>query len=348
MAYSPLYDPENPSAVPELPPRAEDRRRAPVYDYDDDVKLAVNVALATGRPLLLRGDPGTGKSSLARHVAATLGWRYYQEVITSRTRARDLLWRFDNLRRLQEAQVERADTKEREAALAPWRFVEPGVLWWALNAETAAHRGFDEDDRSEDLDRLEDPAEVFAPAQEDPGDVARAADRKRAVVLLDEIDKADPDVPNNLLAVLGAHEFTVTETGRTVRGEGEPLVFITTNAERELPQAFLRRCVVQTLALPNRERMLKIGRLHFPIDTFKRLTDAVLEAVYDRLVTLGDAAEDRLERRPSTAEYLDGLRACEVLEVTHDDPQWERITAATMWKSTGPVPGGDGGGESGE
>ena len=134
--YTPLFDPAAPGRYEaERILRRGDEAPAGGYVYDRDgrIALAVNVALATGRPLLVRGKPGSGKSSLAADVASRLGWRYYQETITSRTRARDLLWSFDAIRRLNDANID--ELKD------PLAYVTPGVLWWAFSAGTAATRG---------------------------------------------------------------------------------------------------------------------------------------------------------------------------------------------------------------
>ena len=178
--------------------QAGDQRAEPIYVYDEDLILAVNVALATRRPLLVRGPSGAGKSSLARNAADVLGWRYYEYVVTSRTEARDMLWQVDLLRRLHDAQAARAGGTPFSEDYTP--YVKPGVLWWAFEPETAVWRGAPPD--TPGIKKVDDPWSG-APAS-------------RAVVLVDEIDKADPDVPNNLLVPLGSLRFQVEETGRVV------------------------------------------------------------------------------------------------------------------------------------
>jgi MoxR-like ATPase len=269
-----------------------------VYDGGGRIALAIEVALVTGRPLLVRGKPGTGKTSLAFDVASRLKWRFYRHTVTSRTRARDLLWTFDAVRRLNDANANQAG--------APLSYVTPGVLWWAFAPDSAASRG-----RGATRDALlTDPSPLPGP---------------RAVVLLDEIDKADPDLPNDLLVPLGALEFQVTEVedGPKVSTEAPPLIIVTTNEERDLPEAFLRRCVVLALPDASDDRMLEVARAHFGDrdDVF----GSVMEA-YKR-VRAGRAPD---EHEPSLAEYLDAVAA--VVALGPDDPRWQDIVEYTLSK----------------
>lgn len=318
MSYRKLFDPGASAAtVPE--PRSDrlgDRSKRLVYVYDDNIVLAVNVALASGRPLLVSGDPGTGKSSLARAVATKLGWRFLSQTISSRTRARDLLWTFETVRRLSDAQ-----TKEgvRHAAA----YLSPGVLWWAFDAASASRRGLT--------------AEAHA-ASKLP--LLAAGDAtSRVVVLLDEIDKADPDVPNDLLEPLGSFQFRVLEgdIDCLVTAPLPPLVFITTNDERDLPKAFLRRCVSITLAAPDRARLVAIAAAHFPEDAKNEAGQFPLhEQVVDAFLQLRKRGEERPGAAPSTAEYLDAISACRELSLvpgTADwDSEWPRIEAVALGK----------------
>lgn len=280
-----------------------------VYVYDETIELMVNVALATGRPLLVRGDPGCGKSALAASVARRLGWRYYEEVITSRTTARDLQWRFDAIRRLADAQGSAA--QQRRAA-RPELYVEPGVLWWTYEPETAPRRGATRKLAEKDQAK-------------NPGLVA-GRDAQRSVVLIDEIDKAEPDVPNDLLEALGTRSFTVIETGKTVRAtERPPLILITSNGERQLPAAFLRRCVTLEVRMP--EDLTAIGARHFP-----KAGNDLLDDIQKLHRDLVDAAEENDRRPPSIAEYLDAVRAC--LELRDgDDLSWREVAKATLEKA---------------
>src|SRR4051812_41935089 len=209
---------------------APDRRDGRLYLLPDELRLAVEVALTTGRPLLLRGAPGSGKSSLAPFVARNLDYRYYEQTVTAASRAQDLLWRFDAVRRLADAQVRAAESPE----LRDEDYVEPGVLWWAFDRESARRRGIQEERGAPKLAPVEPNADVNGDRRDDS-----------AVVLVDEIDKADPDLPNGLLEPLSAMRFVVHETGAPIaRPAGDQaalsrlLVVITTNEERDLPQAF--------------------------------------------------------------------------------------------------------------
>lgn len=290
------------------PSEPADLRRDPVYVYSEEIVLAVNVALATRRPILVRGASGTGKSTLARSVADVLGWRYHERVVTSRTQARDLLWEVDLLRRLHDAQAQQlADDYE--------PYVVPGVLWWAFEPKTARWRGGK-------------PVRGKKPPLEDPSKVKHA----RAVVLLDEIDKADPDVPNNLLVPLGSLTFEVEEIRTTVSTTPEkaPLVLVTTNEERELPPAFLRRCVELNLPAPTPRRLVEIAEAHFP--DLKKADPKRIGAIATAL--FGPLEDERLDRevQVSPAEFLDTVRASKTLDVTPGHAAWEALTRSTVWK----------------
>jgi MoxR-like ATPase len=300
-----------------------DRRDGLGYVYTKEIVLAVNIAIATGRPLLVSGAPGSGKSSLAASIAHHKNWSYYEHVITSRTQARDLLWRFDTLRRLSDAErgmlTQTVGTtgfsiEESQRDLA--RYLEPGVLWWAFDPGSAARRGW------------EGSGELPFPEAVAPG---RIRENKRAVVLLDEIDKADPDVPNDLLVPLGSLEFNVEETAHTVKildRYDPPLLIITTNAERELPAAFMRRCLTLDLEAPTHERLVEIAKRRFgdiadDLPLYETLAKLIIEP----------AGSKARQDRPSTAEYLDALSALLALKVRDQaNPTWEPILSTTLWK----------------
>jgi MoxR-like ATPase len=296
---------------------AGDRRDGRVYVYDEDIELAVNVALATAGPLLVRGPSGSGKSSLAKNVALKLGWRYYERVISSVTEARDLLWRFDSVRQLADATA--SSTKQ----YPPNRYLDPGPLWWAFSAKTARLRGLDE------------PDDANVPRAEDPAEGVRKSNR--AVVLIDEIDKADPDVPNNLLVPIGSLQFSIDYPERIIKADEKkpPLLIITTNEERELPSAFVRRCVVTVFEKPSREKLLEIAREHFgesKSGLFERLADYLFEVAV--------AKEAKGEISPSTAEYLDAIAACRRLGIKASDKreEWKQISRLILEKPQFPEP----------
>lgn len=282
-----------------------DRRDGSVYVYAPDIVLAVNVALAVGRPLLISGPPGSGKSSLAANVARWMGWRYYEDVVTARTQARDLLWGFDAVRRLGDAQA-----KVRRKKLA--EYVEPGALWWAFDRASARTRGV---------------GGASVPVEQE-----QRSDDPKAVVLIDEIDKADPDIPNSLLVALGSMRFTVEETSWEVKADPDaiPFVVITTNDERELPKAFVRRCATLTLEAPKRDRLLKIAAAQFPDG------DPILnEAIADVVIELRKSTDGLPP--PSTAEYIDAVRACTVLEVSPTSTEWKEIRSILLTKRVSPT-----------
>ena len=324
--------------------QAPDRRDGAVYVLDDQLRLAVDVALATGRPLLLRGEPGSGKSSLAAFLARNLGWRYYEHVVSSRTTAQDLLWSFDSMRRLADASS--PGHEGGPARLDDASYVEPGVMWWALDRDSALRRG-----------RPASPGDDMA--AEPFGALNKNRRPEHAVVLIDEIDKADPDVPNGLLVPLGSTEFLVTPIRFLVRQQvaedGLPphLIVITTNEERELPPAFLRRCIVHTLQAPKRPVLLAIARRHLafgdpgrennpgPENDPRRENgpgpeddpEELLGQLADKFFTLREEAEQRGERPPSTAEYLDAVRVCRRLRVKVDDRTWQLVEPLVLVKN---------------
>jgi len=303
MLYKKIFDPPM-SQVLAGDGRIADRRDGSVYVFTDEIVLAVNVALATSRPLLLRGPPGCGKSTLAAAAARALGWRYYEHVISSRTTARDLLWSFDSLRRLSDAQAG-------VAALDAVRYVEPGVLWWAFDRESAARRGH--------ANRDEVPRAV------EPG---TPRDHARSVVLVDEIDKADLDVPNNLLIPFGSLEFVVEDTGCKVAATSEaPLLVITTNDERDLPRAFLRRCIILNLAAPDEARLLQIATAHFGEEHAALCGETVRT-----IASIASVRSAGAQGLASAAEFLDTVRACLEMKVQPGTPEWRRIAEITFFK----------------
>ncbi len=268
-----------------------------VHVFEEDDLLAINAALVTTRPLLVRGEPGTGKSQLARAAAVALGRAFVHYTVNANTDTRDLLFQIDAVARLAEAQLLSAtrDVDENVASerLALERFTAPGPVWWALDPRSAAAR----------QERAKAPYCVVP-------DPARAVDQG-VVVLVDEIDKADEAVPNGLLDALGDRRFSVPGRQDAVAlGDGlTPLVVITTNEERALPDAFLRRCWVRHLTLPEDEEALaafivRRGRAHFP-----DVDEAVLARAAALLVRDRGAVRGQPIAPPGMAEYVDLVRA---------------------------------------
>lgn len=270
--------------------------------FEEPAIWAVNAALAADRPLLIRGEPGAGKSQLARAAAAALRWPFVYDVITARTECQDLLWRFDAVARLAKAQVlgslgpEAARRVEDE--LSECRFLAPECLWWAINWESArAH-----------VERWHVACNVpDAPPAWQPDE------HRGCILLIDEIDKADTDVPNGLLEALGNGSFQVPYLPQAVRcvdTHQRPLVMITTNEERDLPPAFVRRCLVLTLSLPSDEAdliewLMARGEAHFGDECAEPVRrEAARLLARDRRDALSQG-----QVAPGQAEYLDLLRA---------------------------------------
>jgi MoxR-like ATPase len=291
-----------------------DRRDGKLYLYTEKIVLAVNVALATGRPLLVRGASGCGKSSLAYNLALCLKRRYYEFVVSSRTEFQDLLWRFDAVRRLADAQ---AGNRASQSDL--YRYMEPGVLWWIFDRESVGKRGIG---KTDNRSSAKDPV-VHNPDEPTPC----------AVLLIDEIDKAEPDFPNNLLVPLGSLQFSVPDLDLTVRFKGNsdvcrdpsnlPLVIITTNEERELPGAFLRRCVVLRIDDPTDDQLLKIAEAI----VWRDQTD-----LHQRVLGVMNNVSKKSGKPVSIAEFHDAIQACEQLKAGNDEDILKSIVEMTGWK----------------
>jgi MoxR-like ATPase len=223
------------------------------YVADDDLKLAVNAAITLERPLLIKGEPGTGKTMLAEEVARSLGKPLYQWHIKSTTKAQQGLYEYDAVSRLRDSQL--GDSRVQDIA----NYIVRGVLWQAFESDA------------------------------------------RCVVLIDEIDKADIEFPNDLLRELDRMEFFVYETRQTVRARHRPLVVITSNNEKDLPDAFLRRCFFHYIRFPDRATMQAIVDVHYP-----GLRRDLLKNALELFFSIRDLPG--LKKKPSTSELLDWLK----------------------------------------
>ena len=223
------------------------------YIAGEDLRVAVNAAITLERPLLVKGEPGTGKTELARQVAESLGLRIIEWHIKSTTRAQQGLYEYDAVSRLRDSQLGEAQVHDIAA------YIKRGKLWDAFEAE------------------------------------------ERVVLLIDEIDKADIEFPNDLLQELDRMEFHVYETGETIRATQRPIVIITSNNEKELPDAFLRRCFFHYIRFPDTETLKSIVEVHFP-GIKARLLSTALEQFFEVRETPG------LKKKPSTSEVLDWLK----------------------------------------
>ncbi|GAB6041996.1 AAA family ATPase [Endothiovibrio diazotrophicus] len=270
---------------------------ATVHQFDARTVDAIRAAQAAERPLLVRGEPGTGKSQLARAAAHCLGRLFVAEVIHARSEAQELQWRFDAVARLGEAQaLAAAGGGDVRAQLDPLHFLSPGPLWWV----------FDWDSAEAQYRRCRHPQRrPTAPEEWTPKD--------GSVLLIDEIDKADADLPNGLLETLGNGAFTVPYCHQPIGLKAEvppPLVIITTNEERELPGAFVRRCLVLHLGLPEEEDelvawLMERGAVHFGERCGEPVRrEAAVQLWRDRQEALRQGITP-----PGQAEYLDLLRA---------------------------------------
>ncbi|MCB1678503.1 MAG: MoxR family ATPase [Halioglobus sp.] len=223
------------------------------YVATDDLRMAVNAAVALQRPLLIKGEPGTGKTMLAEEVALGLGKRLIQWHIKSTTKAQQGLYEYDAVSRLRDSQL--GDAKVHDIA----NYIKRGKLWDAFDAD------------------------------------------EQVVLLIDEVDKADIEFPNDLLVELDRMEFFVYETGQTIRARHRPIIIITSNNEKELPDAFLRRCFFHFIKFPDRDTMREIVAVHYPAIA-RELVQEALEVFFDVRSIPG------LKKKPSTSELIDWLK----------------------------------------
>lgn len=297
------------NAITHLPPQGSWPKS--VHKWEKTAIQAVNTALTARRPLLVRGEPGTGKSQLARAAAKELGRVFITEVINAKSESRDLQYHFDAVRRLGEAQALGAAGSDASRRLDPVRFLSPGPLWWCLNWSTAV------DQVNESI------CGVAGPVPPEGWDMS-----KGSVLLLDEIDKADADLPNGLLETLGNGGFSIPYTHHTVclpENVSSPLVIITTNEERELPAAFLRRCMVLHISLPTiKDEFITFladrGRTHFPRIHSDETDSKILREAARQLWNDRKEALDACQPPPGQAEYLDILRALKDMADGNTDP----------------------------
>jgi MoxR-like ATPase len=233
------------------------------YVASDDLRVAVNAAIALQRPLLIKGEPGTGKTVLAHEVAKALKSPIIEWHIKSTTKAQQGLYEYDAVSRLRDSQL--GDERVKDIA----NYIKKGKLW----------EGF--------------------------------TSTERPVLLIDEIDKADIEFPNDLLLELDRMEFYVYETQQVIKAEQRPIVMITSNNEKELPDAFLRRCFFHYIRFPDRETMTQIVDVHFP-DLQRNLLREALNVFYDIREVPG------LKKKPSTSELLDWLKLLMVEDMSPD------------------------------
>jgi MoxR-like ATPase len=223
------------------------------YVATDDLRMAVDASVALQRPLLIKGEPGTGKTMLAEEVAAGLGKELIQWHIKSTTKAQQGLYEYDAVSRLRDSQL--GDGKVEDIG----QYIKRGKLWEAFTAD------------------------------------------EQVVLLIDEVDKADIEFPNDLLVELDRMEFFVYETGETIKAKHRPIISITSNNEKELPDAFLRRCFFHFINFPDKETMKEIIAVHYP-NIKKSLVQEALEVFFELREIPG------LKKKPSTSELIDWLK----------------------------------------
>lgn len=231
------------------------------YITTEDLEMAVNAAINLEKPLLIKGEPGTGKTELAKQVAIKLGLNLIEWNIKSTTKAHQGLYEYDAVSRLRDSQL--GDEKVSDIK----NYINKGTIWSAFSSE------------------------------------------ERTVLLIDEIDKADIEFPNDLLHELDKMKFLVNETGEIISAKKRPIVIITSNNEKELPDAFLRRCFFHYIQFPDQETLSKIINVHFP-SIKKNLLQSALEIFFDIREVPG------LKKKPSTSEILDWIKLLLVEDIS--------------------------------
>ncbi|MEP3844961.1 MAG: MoxR family ATPase [Paracoccaceae bacterium] len=234
------------------------------YVATDDLTMAVNAAVTLERPLLVKGEPGTGKTELAKQVAQALDLEMYEWNVKSTTRAQQGLYEYDAVSRLRDSQL--GDDRVNDVK----NYIRKGKLWQAFESD------------------------------------------KKVVLLIDEVDKADIEFPNDLLQEIDKMEFHVYETGETIKAKHRPIVIITSNNEKELPDAFLRRCFFHYIRFPDMDTMRKIVEVHHP-----GIKEGLLTTALTQFFEIRDQAG--LKKKPSTSEVLDWLKLLLAEDMTAED-----------------------------
>ena len=242
------------------------------YIATEDLTMAVNAAVTLERPLLVKGEPGTGKTELARQVADSLGLDIIEWNIKSTTRAHQGLYEYDAVSRLRDSQL--GDDRVHDVR----NYIKKGKLWQAFEAD------------------------------------------RKVVLLIDEVDKADIEFPNDLLQELDRMEFFVYETGETIRAKVRPIVIITSNNEKELPDAFLRRCFFHFIRFPDAETLAQIVKVHHP-----GIKEALLSSALTQFFELRETPG--LKKKPSTSEMLDWLKLLLAEDLTPEDLKRDGVNA---------------------
>ena len=242
------------------------------YIATEDLSMAVNAAVVLERPLLVKGEPGTGKTELARQVAASLEMEIIEWNVKSTTRAQQGLYEYDAVSRLRDSQL--GDERVHDVR----NYIRKGKLWQAFEAD------------------------------------------RKVVLLIDEVDKADIEFPNDLLQELDRMEFFVYETGETIRARHRPVVIITSNNEKELPDAFLRRCFFHFIRFPDAETLARIVKVHFP-----RIKETLLSTALTQFFELRETPG--LKKKPSTSEMLDWLKLLLAEDLQPEDLKRDGVNA---------------------